>query len=367
VTKPGEYVWYIEDMHLEGTGPINLVQEASTIPDLGLDMSWAVSRGCAVQPETQAPRQGTGAARLTMELGPRQDAGGRARIRSLDGQPWPATGISFWCRAETAPYLDVTAQDSDGTTVVWYLRQQDLTVGEWREVRLSADNLLNVGPGDNTMNDIAMLTFDCYARYDPQRTALPREGAVTWVLDDFALADHGPVPVRRMAAAVEGVADDTGDSLSWSAWGRAVVENDLAIVRDGAKSLRLTLKPERTGLRGGGAVVARLPEPRAADALLLWLWPRAPGPFQVTATDTQKRTARWTLPLEQLAPEKWNQLVLFLRDARVADAKGIIVAQQEFGPIAELSFGLSAVTEDPQQESAWYVDSVQLVSEEAAP
>jgi hypothetical protein len=366
LVKPGEYVWYLEDMHVEGAGPIELVKEVGEIPDLGMGMSWGVADDCTVQPETNVVAAGGGAARLAVRMSADKNAGGRARIKPLDGQPWAGSEISFACRAETVAYLDVTAQDSDGTTVIWYLRKEDLAVGEWRHVRLSAANLLNVGGGDNTFNDIVSVSFQAYATHDPRHLVLPREGEVVWYLDDFAIAG-GPAPVRRAGGGPKAARDDTGDPWEWSSWGRATTEEELAIVKEGARSLRLTLLPERPGARMIGWVSAKLPTPRACTVIHLWLWPAEPGPFSLQAVDSKGQVAQWNLPLERLGPGEWNELVLFPTDAAVTDGKGNRIAPEEFGPVGELRFWLSGLGQDRASEGTCYVDSVRLLTEEGAP
>jgi len=369
IKQPGEYVWYIEDVHVEGEGPVRLEQPVKSIPDLGLEMTWSVKGSCTIQPETETVDMGDGSARLTVELDETEGSGGSAVARPPDGQPWPATGIAFTCLAATAPLLTVFAQDSDGTSVAWVLGDTDMVLGEWSVVTLSPEGQANIGSGDDVMNDIVLLVFSCHRGRLPAHSVLPPLGPVTWYLDSFEITDDRPIPVKphpARAQAGQAFRDDTGIPLAWVSYGRAAVERELVVVREGASSVKLTLSPERAGPRGLAVAEGRVPQPQEISGIGFWLWPTAPGPLTLTATDTDEQVALWTIPADDLVAEDWNQIDLSLNGARLVDGKQgpQVISPEEFGPVKYIRFALSASIDSPQERRTWYIDSVELVERE---
>jgi hypothetical protein len=367
LTKAGEYVWYIEDVHAEGQGPISFVQRTTEVPDVGADIVWTTSGDCAVEPDAKDAGTGAGSAKVTVRLTPDERSGGTARLRRRDGKPWTGTDITFACRAVTAAFLDVMAVDSDGTLVVWHLRNDELRVGEWRTVHLSSENMMNLGAGDDRMDDIARLVLVCERRYDPQGRTLPKEGPVVWLIDDFAVSG-GPALLHKFAAwGAKALRDDTGDDAEWAAFGRAHAEPELVIVREGGRSIKLTLFPERPGARGSAGVEIRPAKPRRCDALTLWVWPNAAGPFAVVAYDAESDYAVWNIAAERLSPRTWNQLTLLLSDATVQSRAGSPAGRDELGPVTRLMLPLSQLSGTTDTPATWYLDSLSVLTEEEAP
>lgn len=373
IKQAGEYVWYIDDVHVEGEGPVKLAHEAAAIPDLGLEMAWSVKGGCTIQPETEVVQAGDTAACLTVELDETEHAGGNAIARPPDGRPWPATGITFACLAATAPVLTVMAQDSDGTSVMWVLGEEDLWVGEWNVVHLSPEGRVNVAGGDDVMNDIALLVFGCHKGPHPYLQTLPPIGPVTWYLDSFEITDDQPVPVKPHPARAqdrEALQDDTGDPMVWREWGRVRVEGELVIVRDGSSSLEMTAFPKRADTADYAIVEARPEEPRKADAVTFWLWPDEAGPLCVLALDADTRMARWTVPADALQPRAWNEVHLPVGEAYLIQGGpggGAQIAPEQLGPITSVKFALGDSGSHPDSRRTWYIDSLRLSEGEEEP
>ena len=367
--EPGEYVWYIDDVHVEGDGPVRLERAVKSILDLGLEMAWSVKGNCTIEPEAETVDMGEGSARLTVELDDTEGSGGSAIARPPDGRPWPATGIAFTCLAATAPVLSVFAQDSDGTSVAWTVDDTHLVLGEWSVVTLSPEGRVNIGGGDEVMNDIVLLVVGCHRGKLPAHSVLPPLGPVTWYLDSFTITNDQPIPVKPHPArpqAGQAVRDDTGLPLAWVGYGRAAVERELVVVREGAYSVKLTVSPGRPGSRRLAVVEGRLPQPRETSEISFWLWPTARGPLTLTATDTGEQVALWTIPADDLVAQDWNQISLSLSNARVVDGEQTPqpIPPEQFGPVRYIRFALSASVDSPQERRTWYIDSVKLMERE---
>ncbi len=367
--QPGEYVWYIDEVHVEGEGPFRLEQPMESIPDLGLEMSWSVRGNCTIEPETEVVDIGDGSACLTVELGEAEGSGGDAIARPPDGRPWPATEITFSCLAATAPFLTVFAQDSDGTSVSWVL-SEELQMGEWSLVTLSPGQCVNVGAGDDVMNDIALLAFSCHRGKLPVHSVLPPLGPVTWYLDNFEITGDQPVPVKPHPARArdrQALRDDTGDPAEWFGTGRAQVEKELVVVREGASSVQLTMLPQAEGAPGYAVAEARPKEPRRIKALSFWLWPHEAGSFYVVALDAKQRMAQWTVPQHALQAQAWNQSRLALEDASLiqgGEGGGARIAPEQLGPITSVKFVLTQSAGNAASRRTWYIDSVRLLEGE---
>jgi len=365
---PGEYTWYIADLHVEGQGPVDLGgEQMDPVEALGLDAAWSVKGDCLLEPEAGAAPDGGDAARLSIALTPDPQSGGTVFARPPDGRPWPATGLRFRCRAETAPYLVVQATDGDGSTVIWYLSRDDLPLHQWTDVELQAGSMMNLEQGDNTLDNIASLRFECYGYDDPQRGMLPKQGEVAWHLADLALLGPGPAilaPRPAPAGSPQALRDDTGDDLDWSWAGRAYAEAASDVVHDGARSIRLTLPPRRAGQPRYGNVVADLRDPRPARAVRFWLRPAQFGPLTVFATDGDSHTARWTIGEERLAPEEWTRVELPVAEATVSDNRNMAPASPaDLRAIRRISFATGFLAPAAEDEWRCYVDSLQLIGE----
>ena len=362
--EPGEYTWYIADLHVEGQGPVDLGgAPVGQFGQLGLEAAWSVQGDCVLGAEPT-----TEAARLAIALTLDPQSGGTASARPPDGKPWPAGGIRFRCLADTVPYLVVQAVDADGSAAIWYLSGDDLQRRQWTDVELRADGMMNVGAGDNTLDNIAGLSFSCYGNCDPQRTTLPKEGEVVWLLDDLSLIEEGPaalVPRPAPAGSPEALRDDTGDDLDWSWAGRGYAEPAADTVHDGARSIKLSLPPRRTGQPGYGNVVADLGQPRRAEGVRFWLWPAQSRPLTLYASDQQNHAAVWTVGEGRLAPGEWSLVELRLAEAEIRDTRvrSQAVGPEDFGPVYRLSFGMGADQADDGPERFWYVDSLELIQE----
>jgi hypothetical protein len=374
----GEYVWYIDDLHFEGTGPVSLAKPVEPIPDVGLEAKWSTYGQCMLSPETETVASGQGALRMDVEFGERADTGGGARAFPPDGRAWSGTEVSFACMATNVPLLLVSASDSDGTLVTWSLDAHDLQPGEWRTIRLSPENQANLGSGDDVMHDIASLHFQCMVWSDPYAQVIPRGGRTTFYLDDLRITGTEPTPVRRFQGRDQGqdrVKDDTGEQCEWWPNPRAIVERELVVVREGAASARLESLPEGGGAHGPSMVGVKLAAPRPAMGVRFWVRPEEVAPLVVAAINGSQRSAddqtigrvaEWTVAADQLAAGEWNRVVLRLADARMSEhaTEAPHLTPTNFGPIDAVRFDLSAGAESATERRVWYIDSLQLIAEE---
>ena len=358
-SKPGEYVWYIDGLHLEGQGPVILRRPAPAIPDLGLDAVWSTEGGCALQAEAQTTATGPGALRMDVAFTEDPDSGGEARAVPPAGGAWLGTRLRFACRAENVPLLTVTACDSDGTTVSWRLDQRDLVPGQWQSMELSPETQPNMALGDDRMDDIASLVFSCSRRSDFLGRWTGAGVVGTWYLDDLQI-EGPPVATRRPTWGPRGadlaVRDDSGTPADWVASGHVMVDRELVTVRDGAASVRLTLLHERAAAHEA-LVTARLDTPVTPGKLRFWVYPRQAAPLRgYLSAEVRNRSTvsvrtfgSWELPEDRLVPNTWNEVVL-------------PVSARE--PANQVVFDMAGAGSEGDEQWTWYIDSLEVTGGE---
>ncbi|MBM3475026.1 MAG: hypothetical protein FJX75_17325 [Armatimonadetes bacterium] len=375
---PGEYVWYIDDLHVEGEGPVMLRRPAPAVRDIGLDMAWSTQAACTVAPETKTTATGPGALRMEVGFTQDPDSGGEARAVPANGGAWLGTQIRFSCRAANVLLLAVTACDSDGTTVSWRLDQRDFAPGQWRTIELSPETQANVGPGDERMDDIASLVFSCTRRSDFGGLQAVAGTTGTWYLDDFEIAGP-PLPVRPHPWGPrrdsQTLRDDSGTPASWVPMGRLALDRDLVVVREGAASVRLSLLPERAGLHQAAQAQAKLDKPASVRGLRFWLYPREASPVIVSLLDLDdrglqgmvaQRMANWLVTADNLVPSTWNEIILSMADARMSPGPDGTVPPlpQVLDSADMLLLDVSSAVRERPQQGTWYIDSLELIAEE---
>jgi hypothetical protein len=367
-SKPGEYVWYINGLHLEGRGPVVFRRPAPEIPDLGLDAVWSTEGACTLQPEGRTTATGPGALRMDVAFAEDRLSGGEARAMPPGGGAWLGTRLRFACRAENVPLLIVEASDSDGTTVMWLLTERDLVPGQWQSIELSPETQHNMGHGDDRMDDIASLVFSCNRAWDPGGSSTAAGSVGTWYLDDLQI--EGPPTATRPPPLRPGVGvrDDSGTPATWTGWARVMVDRELVTVRDGAASVRLTLLPERTGAHQAFAR-AGLDTPVAAGKLRFWVYPRQVAPLAVSLVHTEDRgsttsmhdLASWQLAEDRLVPNTWNEVVLLVSERRVPPEAG---GAERPEPADEVMFDMAGAGPKGDEQWTWYIDGLELVEGE---